>query len=55
MTEPAPSAEDRSRYEAIKKELISALPKKRAIDKQLVCKLISDGHRTLVELSPRPK
>ncbi|KAF5360684.1 hypothetical protein D9756_004864 [Leucocoprinus leucothites] len=35
MAESAPSAEDRSRYEAIKKELLSALPKKRAIDKQL--------------------
>ncbi|KXN88110.1 Chromatin modification-related protein EAF6 [Leucoagaricus sp. SymC.cos] len=35
MSEAAPSAEDRSRYETIKKELISALPKKRAIDKQL--------------------
>ncbi|KAJ3561750.1 hypothetical protein NP233_g10005 [Leucocoprinus birnbaumii] len=35
MAESAPTAEDRSRYEAIKKELQSALPKKRAIDKQL--------------------
>jgi len=32
----APTAEDRSRYETLKKELMQALPKKRAIDKQLV-------------------
>jgi len=32
---PAPSAEDKARYEAAKKELIMALTKKRAIDKQL--------------------
>jgi hypothetical protein len=31
-----PSAEDRARYEAIRKELMQALPKKRAVDKQLV-------------------
>lgn len=31
-----PSAEDKARYEAIRKELIQALPKKRAVDKQLV-------------------
>ncbi|KAF8158206.1 histone acetyltransferase subunit NuA4-domain-containing protein [Crassisporium funariophilum] len=30
-----PSADDRSRYETLKKELMQALPKKRAIDKQL--------------------
>ncbi|KAF7768086.1 hypothetical protein Agabi119p4_7329 [Agaricus bisporus var. burnettii] len=35
MTESAPSAEDRSRYDTIKKELLVALPKKRAVDKQL--------------------
>ncbi|KAF9454860.1 NuA4-domain-containing protein [Macrolepiota fuliginosa MF-IS2] len=35
MAEPAPSAEERSRYETIKKELLSALPRKRTIDKQL--------------------
>ncbi|TFK40738.1 histone acetyltransferase subunit NuA4-domain-containing protein [Crucibulum laeve] len=31
----APSAEDRSRYETLRKELMQALPKKRAVDKQL--------------------
>lgn len=31
-----PSAEDKARYESIRKELIQALPKKRAVDKQLV-------------------
>ena len=36
---PAPSAEDRSRYETLKKELMQALPKKRINDKQLVCHL----------------
>ncbi|KAF7968289.1 hypothetical protein HWV62_3805 [Athelia sp. TMB] len=30
-----PSAEDKARYESIRKELIQALPKKRAVDKQL--------------------
>jgi len=30
-----PPAEDRARYEAIRKELMQALPKKRAVDKQL--------------------
>ncbi|CAA7261481.1 unnamed protein product [Cyclocybe aegerita] len=37
MAEPAavPTADDRSRYETLKKELMQALPKKRAIDKQL--------------------
>ncbi len=32
----APTADDRSKYETLKKELTQALPKKRAIDKQLV-------------------
>lgn len=36
MAESVSSAEIRSRYEALKKDLLSALPKKRAIDKQLV-------------------
>jgi len=36
MAESVSSAEVRSRYEALKKDLLSALPKKRAIDKQLV-------------------
>jgi len=37
MSEPAlPSADDRSRYETLKKELMQALPKKRVNDKQLV-------------------
>jgi hypothetical protein len=31
-----PSAEDKARYETIRKELMQALPKKRAVDKQLV-------------------
>jgi hypothetical protein len=31
-----PSLDDKARYEALKKELLQALPKKRAIDKQLV-------------------
>lgn len=31
-----PTAEDRARYETIRKELMQALPKKRAVDKQLV-------------------
>ncbi|KIM43270.1 hypothetical protein M413DRAFT_26430 [Hebeloma cylindrosporum] len=31
----APTADDRSRYETLKKEIMQALPKKRAIDKQL--------------------
>ncbi|KDR82594.1 hypothetical protein GALMADRAFT_237988 [Galerina marginata CBS 339.88] len=37
MADPAavPTAEDRVRYESLKKELMQALPKKRAIDKQL--------------------
>jgi len=30
-----PSLDDKARYEALKKELLQALPKKRAIDKQL--------------------
>ena len=38
---PAPSAEDRSRYETLKKELMQALPKKRINDKQLVRCLLS--------------
>lgn len=29
-------ADDKTRYEAIKKELLAAIPKKRAIDKKLV-------------------
>lgn len=36
MAESAPSAEVRLRYEMLKKEILNALPKKRAIDKQLV-------------------
>ncbi|KAF8195545.1 histone acetyltransferase subunit NuA4-domain-containing protein [Pholiota molesta] len=32
---PLPAPDDRSRYETLKKELMQALPKKRAIDKQL--------------------
>lgn len=48
MTESAPSAEDRSRYDTIKKELLVALPKKRAVDKQLVRKLSSHPHAPLI-------
>jgi hypothetical protein len=51
MAESAPSAEDRSRYETIRKELISALPKKRAIDKQLVRKHTKYSHLTVIQLS----
>jgi len=32
---PGPGADDKARYEALKKELMQALPKKRAVDKQL--------------------
>ncbi len=39
-TEPiAPSAEDKARYDAARKELVAALSKKRAVDKSLVCRL----------------
>ena len=31
-----PTAEDRSQYESLRKELMQALPKKRLVDKQLV-------------------
>jgi len=31
-----PTLEDKARYDAIRKELMQALPKKRAVDKQLV-------------------
>jgi len=31
-----PTADDRSRYETLKKELMQALPKKRVTDRQLV-------------------
>lgn len=33
---PAPSADDKARYEALKNDLMKALPKKRKADKQLV-------------------
>jgi len=36
-----PTAEDKARYETLKKELLQALPAKRAIDKQLVCVFFS--------------
>jgi hypothetical protein len=32
----APSAEDKARYEQLKKDLLAALPQKRALDKRLV-------------------
>ena len=32
----APPTDDKAHYETLKKELLQALPKKRAIDKQLV-------------------
>lgn len=35
MAETAPT-DDKAHYETVKKELLQALPKKRAIDKQLV-------------------
>jgi len=44
MAESAPSAEVRLRYETLKKEIINALPKKRAIDKQLVREHLSVSH-----------
>lgn len=47
-----PSAEDKARYEAIRKELIQALPKKRAIDKQLVRE--ASGHPFMYAPSPYP-
>lgn len=39
MSNDAPSAEDKAKYDAAKKELLHALAKKRALDKQLVCPL----------------
>jgi hypothetical protein len=33
---PGPSADDKAHYEALKNDLIKALPKKRRADKQLV-------------------
>ena len=36
----APSAEDRARYENLRKELMQALPRKRVTDKQLVRTII---------------
>lgn len=38
---PAPTAEDKARYEAAKKELMKALFTKRSIDKQLVGFLVT--------------
>jgi len=35
MSGDGPSAEDKARYEILKQELLQALPKKRAVDKQL--------------------
>ena len=40
---PAPSADDRSRYETLKKELMQALPKKRINDKQLVVRIFTQS------------
>ena len=37
MAEAATSAEEKSRYETLKNELIKALPKKRTADRALVC------------------
>ena len=37
MSNDALSAEDKSKYDAAKKELLQALTKKRNLDKQLVC------------------
>jgi chromatin modification-related protein EAF6 len=50
MAETAPSAEDRSRYDTIKKELLAALPKKRAVDKQLVGRQAPRVHPPLIYL-----
>jgi chromatin modification-related protein EAF6 len=50
MAEAGPSAEDRSRYDTIKKELLAALPKKRAVDKQLVRTQIPHMHPPLIFL-----
>jgi chromatin modification-related protein EAF6 len=43
MSNPSggPTAEDKARYEALKLELMQALPMKRAVDKQLA----STSHR----------
>lgn len=37
---PAPTPEDKSKYDAIKKELLQALAKKRMVDKQLVSRSV---------------
>ncbi len=37
MATDTPVLDDKARYEQIKKELSQAIPKKRAVDKQLVC------------------
>ena len=40
---PTPTAEDKSRYDAAKKELLQALAKKRMVDKSLVsCGVVSE-------------
>ena len=39
MSNDTPSAEDKAKYDTAKKELLHALAKKRALDKQLVCLL----------------
>jgi chromatin modification-related protein EAF6 len=36
-TDAAPTAEDKAKYDAAKKDLMQALARKRAADKQLVC------------------
>ena len=43
MSNDAPSAEDKAKYDAAKKELLQALAKKRNLDKQLVRLLTRSG------------
>ena len=40
VADAGPSAEDKARYDQLKSELLQALPKKRAVDKQLARLLI---------------
>ena len=37
LTDTPPTAEEKAKYDAAKKELLQALSKKRNLDKQLVC------------------
>ena len=40
-TDAPPTAEEKAKYDAAKKELLQALSKKRNLDKQLVCAALS--------------